>query len=627
MPPTINLDSNSDADESVDMVSAPCIPEDQDAESFEQTLRKSSRLQDKPQKHWNFKQYGTDFVYFAKAEKRFLGLHANSTSISMKAVLTEKPMEPKTAKQARQSAYATEWEQAMQDELNAFQRLGTSVRIPLKDQTAKVKGKKHLSNCWVFKVKPLVDSTNLKPYKFKACLVIKGYEQKYGEDFQETWASVATMASLRVLVAISAKLGKQIYQMDVKNAFLNAELDETIFTVLREGFDDGSGDVLLLRKSLYGLKQSPRQWFLCIDEKLKSIGFKPSGADQNLYLRRDCILLLYVDNIWHIPLSDAITQEIREALESWFAMTWMGEAKHFLGIDLHYLEDGSIGLSQQSYVEEILERFGMENSRPAKTPLLAGVNLPPIPPDASPANPADKLMYQRIVGSLMYAMVATRSDLAFAVSAVGQFASNPQKDHWNAINHILRYLRGSAEYTLVYSEEGTLAFAGYTDADWGGNLPDRRSTSGNIFTLGNTAISWTSTRQKSVALSSTEAEYMASCTAAQEAIWLRRMLQDIQDIFLVRSISELPSTTLFMDNQSAMALTKNPEYRKRTKHIEIAYHFVRECVASGKISVEYISTDDMTVDVMTKALPQIKHEKHIRAMGLGPVSSAKCGEN
>lgn len=173
-------------------------------------------------------------------------------------------------------------------------------------------------------------------------------------------------------------------------------------------------------------------------------------------------------------MSNYIAQEIREALESWFAMTWMGVAKRFLGIDLHYLDDGSIGLSQQLYVEEILERFGMENSRPAKTPLLAGVNLPPIPPDASPANPADKLMYQRIVGSLMYAMVATRPDLAFAVSAVGQFASNPQKDHWQAITHILKYLRGSAQYALVYSEKGPLTFAGYTDADWGGNLPVKR---------------------------------------------------------------------------------------------------------------------------------------------------------
>lgn len=328
-------------------------------------------------------------------------------------------------------------------------------------------------------------------------------------------------------------------------------------------------------------------------------------------------------------MSDDITQEIRQALESWFVMTWMGEAKRFLGIDLHYLDDGSIGLSQQSYVEEILERFGMENSRPVKTPLVGGEHLPPIPPDASAADPADKLMYQRIVGSLMYAMVATRPDLAFAVSSVGQFASNPQKDHWNAINHILRYLRGSAEYALVYSEEGTLAFEGYSDADWGGNRPDRRSTSGNVFTLGNTAISWTSTRQKSVALSSTEAEYVASCTAAQEAIWLRRMLQDIQDIFLVGSISELPTTTLFMDSQSGMALTKNPEFKKRTKHIDIAYHFVRECVANGTISVEYIPTDDMTADVLTKALPQIKHEKHICAMGLGPVpvSSAKRGGN
>lgn len=239
--PEMNLDSNPFTDEPIVVVPEPAITECPKPENSEPILRKSSRLQDKPQKHWDFKQYGSDFAHFAKAEKRFLGLDANasSTSMGMKAVLTEKPIEPKSAKQARQSAYATEWEEAMQDELNAFKRL---------------------SNRWVFKVKPLVDST--KKYKFKARLVIKGYEQKYGEDFTETWASVATMASLRVIVAISAKLGKQIFQMDVKNAFLNAELDEIIFTVLPEGFDDGSGDILLLRKSHQVLIKT------CIFEKI-----------------------------------------------------------------------------------------------------------------------------------------------------------------------------------------------------------------------------------------------------------------------------------------------------------------------------------------------------------------------
>jgi hypothetical protein len=182
----------------------------------------------------------------------------------------------------------------------------------------------------------------------------------------------------------------------------------------------------------------------------------------------------------------------------------------------------------------------------------------------------------------------------------------------------------------VYTEEGTLSFAGYTDSDWGGDLPTRRSTSGNVFLLGNTAISWMSTRQKSVALSSTEAEYVASCKAAQEAIWLRRMLQEIQNIILVGPISELLTTTLSMDSQSAMSLTKNPEFRKRTKHIEIAYHFVRECVANRHITVVKIPTDDNPSDVLTKALPQIKHEKHVRAMGLHSISNTPLvngGEN
>jgi hypothetical protein len=304
-------------------------------------------------------------------------------------------------------------------------------------------------------------------------LVIKGYEQQYGKDFHETWASVATMASTRLVAAITAQLGRKIYQMNVKNAFLNADLEEAILMRLPEGFDDGSGDPLLLRKSLYSLKQAPRQWFLCINARLRSIGFRSNCADPNLYLRYDCIFLLYVNDIRFIPFTDTTLHEIWSALESWFKMTWLGEAKRFLNLDVVRLDDGSIALSQRKYVEEILERFGMETCRPAKTPLLAGDQLPPIPPDAPEPAPKAELMYQHMIGSLMYAMVATRPDLAFAVSAAGQFSWNPQPEHWVAIRHILRYLRGSAEFALVYPRQGNLTFVGFTDADWGGNLPDR----------------------------------------------------------------------------------------------------------------------------------------------------------
>jgi hypothetical protein len=578
--------------------------------------RRSTRLEKQPSKHWDFKRHGKDFVHFSKAENRFLGC---PTSTAFTALGTDSPPVPQSAKEARRSSQAKQWEDAMAAELQACKDMQIWERIPYDQQTPTVKAKKHLRNRWVFKIKDEPNGSQ----KFKGRLVIKGYEQRYGEDFHETWASVATMASTRLLAAIGGQLGRKIYQMDVKNAFLNADLDEAILMCLPEGFDDGSGDLLLLRKSLYGLKQAPRQWFLCIDAKLRSIGFQPNSADPNLYLRRDCIFLLYVDDIWFIPFTDATLQEIRGALESWFKMTWLGEAKRFLGLDVEYLDDGSIALSQKKYVEEVLERFGMENCRPTTTPLIAGDQLPPIPPDASEPDPEAKRMYQRMVGSLMYAMVATRPDIAFAVSATGQFASNPQQEHWVAIRHILRYLKGSADFALVYPRQGNLKFEGFTDADWGGNRPDRRSTSGYVYLIGSTALSWSSTRQKSVSLSTTEAEYIASSGAAQELIWLRRLLKDVQNISLcpvpADHAVDLPSTPLHIDNQSAMSLTQTPEYRKRTKHIDISYHFVREKVASGEITVIWTPTDDMTADILTKALPPIKHDKHVEAMKLLPL--------
>jgi hypothetical protein len=224
----------------------------------------------------------------------------------------------------------------------------------------------------------------------------------------------------------------------------------------------------------------------------------------------------------------------------------------------------------------------------------------------------------RMIGSLMYAMVATRPDIAFAVSAAGQLASNPQQEHWVAIRHILRYLRGSADFALVYPPQGNLTFVGFTDADWGGSRPDRRSTSGYVYLIGGTALSWSSTRQKIVSLSTTEAEYIASSGATQELIWLRQLLKDVQNISLspVPQAVDVPATPLHIDNQSAMSLTQTPEYRRRTKHIDISYHFVREKVTSGEIKVIYTPTDDMTADILTKALPLIKHENHLEAMKL-----------
>jgi transposase InsO family protein len=579
-------------------------------QAFE-NLRRSSRLQDKPIKHWDFKKHGTDFANFASAEERFLGLKAQ---LKPQVAPGTDILIPTSAKQARASPHAPEWENAMRKDFTACKDFKTWDRIPYASITEKIRAKQHLRNRWVFRIKTEAGTDNIK---FKARLVIKGYEQLYGEDFTETWASVATMTSFRILVAIAAQLGKKIYQMDVKNTFLNADLDETIFMQMPEGFDDGSGDILRLRRSLYGLKQAPRQWFRCIDEKLKSIGFQSAAADANVYLRKDCcILVLYVDDILYVLFAENVVVEIRSSLEGWFQMTWLGEAKRFLGVDIHYESDGTILLSQQRYIEEVLERFGMENCRPSQSPLAAGDKLVPIPPNASEPDPKEKLMYQRIIGSLMYAMVGTRPDIAFAVSATSQFAASPQHEHWVVLRHTLRYLRGSASLALRFPKEGNLSFKGYSDADWGGNIPNRRSTSGTAFILGGTAISWASKRQRSVALSSTEAEYMACSSSAQEGIWLRSLLKDIQNITLLGRETPLPSTLLLMDNQSAMALTKNPEYRKRTKHIDIAYHFVRERVATKELTVVYVPTEDMTADILTKGLSIAKHEKHVKGLGM-----------
>jgi hypothetical protein len=263
-------------------------------------------------------------------------------------------------------------------------------------------------------------------------------------------------------------------------------------------------------------------------------------------------------------------------------------------------------LSQQSYVEGMLEKFGMTECAPLKVPLQTGLKLPAMEEERLPFITE----YQSAVGSLMYLMVATRPDLSFSVGAVSQFMSSPGEEHWAAVKRIFRYVKGTADFKLILGGEGR-ELEGYTDADWGANDINRRSISGYCFTLGVGAVSWKSKKQTSVALSSTEAEYMALTQAAKEAIWIKSLLKELQ-----RFLGE--AVLIHVDNQSCIALAKNPEFHARTKHIDIQHHFIREKVEDGTIKLEYCPTKQMVADVLTKAVNKDKHQWCTKAMGVRP---------
>ena len=254
----------------------------------------------------------------------------------------------------------------------------------------------------------------------------------------------------------------------------------------------------------------------------------------------------------------------------------------------------------------MLERFGTKDCSPVSMPLEAGKKFIKTPDDDEPI---DTQRYQEIIGSLVYLSISTRPDIAEAVGKLSQYMGKPNKEHWIGVKRVLRYLKGTPRYGLVYRKSKDFKLVGYSDSDWAGCLESRKSTSGYVFLLGNSVISWASKKQPVVALSTTEAEYIALCLAAQEAVWLRRLLKSVQ-------LEQKEATKICEDNQGAISISKNPRDTQRTKHIDIRFHFVRESIHKNVLTIEKCESRDQIADTLTKSLPRLAFEKLRNAMNI-----------
>ena len=260
---------------------------------------------------------------------------------------------------------------------------------------------------------------------------------------------------------------------------------------------------------------------------------------------------------------------------------------------------GSVWIGQCAYTESLLNKLGMEDCKPVSTPVDISSKLAHATDED---DSIDQQRYQSAIGSLMYLSVSTRPDISYAVSSLARFSSKPTKEHWTALKRLLRYLKGTTKYGILYTKGGASKCIGFSDADWAGDINDRKSTSGYVFMLSGGAVSWSSKKQKCVALSTAEAEYVALSSAAQESIWLRQLITELG------SPPEEP-TLIFEDNQSAIAMTKNPQFHGRAKHIDIKHHFIREQVSQGNVKLEYCPTTEMTADILTKGLSRESFDK------------------
>ena len=386
-----------------------------------------------------------------------------------------------------------------------------------------------------------------------------------------------------------------------------------------EGFEvPGSEDkVCLLHKSLYGLKQSPRQWYRKFDAFMLSIGFRRSSFDCCFYYRQldsglFIYLLIYVDDMLISTVDIREVDKLKQQLASAFDIKDLGPASRILGMEISRDRSSRIlHLSQKGFVEKVLSRFHFESAKSVATPHATHFKLSAKMSPKTEAERSDmaRVPYSSAVGSLMYLMVCTRPDLAHAVGVVSRFLSCPGIGHWEAVKWIVRYLRGTSDARLTFGVRREPP-TGYVDSDFAsGDLDRRRSVTGYVFTAGGCAISWRSTLQSVVALSSTEAEYMAMAEAAKEALWLQAFAGEITSC---RS-----PIVVHCDNQSAIHLAHDHMYHERSKHIDVRFHFIRDVIIDRKVQVQKISTDINPADMLTKPLPVAKFEFCRRALSVG----------
>jgi hypothetical protein len=509
------------------------------------------------------------------------------------------PFEPRTLEQAMNCPQWKQWEAAIRDEYMSLVENSTWTEMKCPGDRESLTGK------WVFKIKRGAAGEILR---YKARWVVRGFEQREGIDFHETFASVVKPMSYKAIFALAAANDWEIDQMDVKTAFLYGEIDTEVYIDLPTGC--GVSGTAKLNKALYGLKQSPRVWYNTFANFLSEQGFKPLDADSSVFCREGTIIAIYVDDLLITGDSRENIDIIKKSLSSHFHMSDLGPCHFYLGMEV--IRDRprrSLRLSQTAYLRKVLEDNGMSTCSTVNTPMEPTIQL--LPADKNYQAPASlRRAYQSAVGSLMYAMLGTRPDIAFAVSVVSRFASNPTEAHMKAVKRIFRYIQGTLDMGLVF--RGSIQpLEGYTDSDWAGDHDTRRSTSGYVFNVGSAAISWSAKRQPTVSLSSCEAEYIGQTNATKEAIWLQGFLKQVNP-----GDPGLSATIIYGDNQGAIALAKNPQFHARTKHIDIQHHFVREKVAEGRVDIKYIHTSKQVADGLTKALPRDPFQRFRKAVGV-----------
>jgi len=466
----------------------------------------------------------------------------------------------------------------VEEELSALLQNHTWDLVPRPAHSNIVSGK------WIFKHKFLSDGSL---ERYKARWVLRGFTQRPGIDFDETFSPVVKPATVRTVLSLALSRGWAVHQLDVKNAFLHGTLSETVYCAQPAGFEDPVHPdyVCRLNKSLYGLKQAPRAWYSRFAAHLLTLGFIEAKSDTSLFVYNhgaDVIyLLLYVDDIVLTTSSPDLLRRTIRALQQEFSMKDLGELHHFLGMHVQRCGTGLL-LSQRQYMLDILDRAGMAECKPCSTPVDTN---PKLPADSAPVQDASD--YRSLAGALQW-LTFTGPDIAYVVQQICLHMHDPREPHLAALKRILCYVRGTLDLGLLLQPSSAAELTIYSDADWAGCPDTRKSTSGYAVFLGSNLVSWSSKHQNTVSRSSAEAEYRA-------VAWLRQLLLELH--------APRRASLVYCDNISTVYMSSNPVQHQRTKHIEIDLHFVRERVATGDVRVMHLPTSSQYADIFTKGLP------------------------
>lgn len=534
-------------------------------------------------------QNDEDDVLPRRSERNNKGIPPKRWIDEMHVFATEtKLVEPNSYNDAISSDEKHEWISAMNDEMNSLNENHTWDLVQLPDDRRAIGCK------WIYKIK--TDATGAIQ-QFKARLVAQGFSQKFGTDYDQIFAPVVRQATFRILLAMATKQTMTVIHLDAKTAFLNGVLNETIYMKQPIGFivEGKEKHVCLLRRSLYGLKQSARVWNQAIHRVLIEAKCVQSHNDPCLYVLNDrgkyAYILIYVDDLIAASKHRELLVKCEQILSSKFKIKNLGEIRSYLGIQIKRDSYGNFSINQSTYIMSIVNEFGLASAKSSNVPIDVSYGK----------NDEEELLvnnerYRQLIGCLLYVSVNTRPDISASVSILAQKVSRPNREDWNEAKRVLKYLKGTSKHSLTLGNiKSENLLVGHADANWAENRLDRKSNSGYVFQLYDGTISWSCKRQTCVALSSTEAEFIALSEACKEAVWIRRILVDF-------GLLLSNPTTIFEDNQSCLKLIQEEKLSSKSKHIDTKFYFVKDYVERGIIECVYRPTEKMIADLLTKPL-------------------------